>query len=85
GDAVTELQLQLLLGQGRNPATGEDLGRPFLNHRSVQQRVRERAAALDPALPDDERAAAMRQISDEEAARGTRCTAAGYDYTFSVL
>ncbi|MDR2381616.1 MAG: relaxase domain-containing protein, partial [Bifidobacteriaceae bacterium] len=40
GDAVTELQLQLLLGQGRNPATGEDLGRPFLNHRSVQQRVR---------------------------------------------
>ncbi|MDR2381290.1 MAG: relaxase domain-containing protein, partial [Bifidobacteriaceae bacterium] len=84
GDAVTELQLQLLIGQGRNPVTGEDLGRPFLSHRSVRQRVRERAAALDPALSDDERAAAMRQIGDEEAARGTRRTVAGYDYTFSV-
>ncbi|MCL1900476.1 MAG: relaxase domain-containing protein [Promicromonosporaceae bacterium] len=84
GDVVTEQQLKLLIGQGCNPVTGEDLGRPYLNHRSVQQRITQRAAALDPALHDDERAAAVQQITDEETARGTRRTIAGYDYTFSV-
>ncbi|MDR3359620.1 MAG: relaxase domain-containing protein [Bifidobacteriaceae bacterium] len=84
GDAVTETQLQLLIGQGRNPVTGEDLGRPYLNHRGVHQRVQDRAAALDPALSAQERAAAVRQITDEEAEHGTRRTVAGYDYTFSV-
>ena len=84
GDVVTELQLQLLIGQGCNPVTGESLGRPYLNHRSVQQRIVQRAAALDPGLHEDERAAAVQQITTEETARGTRRTVAGYDYTFSV-
>lgn len=84
GDRVSEVQLQLLVGQGCNPVTGEILGRPYLNHRNVQQRIAQRAAALDPALHDDERAAAVQQITEEETARGNRRTIAGYDYTFSV-
>ncbi len=43
GDVVSEAQLQLLIGQGRNPVTGEVLGRPYLQHRSVAQRVEDRA------------------------------------------
>ncbi len=84
GDVVTEVQLQLLIGQGCNPVTGESLGRPYLNHRSVQQRIAERAAVLDLTLHEDERAAAVQQLTVEETARGTRRTVAGYDYTFSV-
>jgi conjugative relaxase-like TrwC/TraI family protein len=84
GDVVTETQLELLIGQGRNPVTGEDLGRPYLHHASARERVRARGAALDPALHGADRAAAVRQIEAEEAARGTRRTIAGYDYTFSV-
>ncbi|MDR0284642.1 MAG: relaxase domain-containing protein [Propionibacteriaceae bacterium] len=84
GDVVSEVQLQLLVGQGCNPVTGEPLGRPYLRHRSVQQRVAQRAAVLDSGLQDEERATAVQQITSEETARGTRRTVAGYDYTFSV-
>ncbi|MCL1899437.1 MAG: relaxase domain-containing protein, partial [Promicromonosporaceae bacterium] len=84
GDVVTEAQLQALIGQGCNPVTGEDLGRPLLHHSSVQERVRARAARLDSALSLEDRAAAVQEITSEETARGTRRTVAGFDYSFSV-
>ena len=84
GDVVTERQLQQLVGQGCNPVTGEALGRPYLNHASVQQRIAQRAASLDAALTQDERDAMVQQIGDEEAAAGVRRTVAAYDYTFSA-
>jgi len=84
GDQVSEVQLRQLVGEGCNPVTGEALGRPYLNHASVQQRVAARVALLDAALDAASRDALVQQIGDEEAARGMRRTIAAYDYTFSV-
>lgn len=84
GDAVSEAQLQLLLGMGRDPVTGEALGRAYPVYRSVAERVRDRVAGLDAGLSVDERAAAVTAIEAEEVGNAPRRAVAGYDYTFSV-
>lgn len=83
-DEVTEEQLQLLLGSGKNPVDRSPLGRAFPVYRTFRERVKERTDALDPDLSSDERKAAVDAIEREEAARGSRRTVAGYDYTFSL-
>jgi len=83
GDQVGEAQLQLLMGWGRHPVTGEPLGRGFPVYTPVSQRVDRRARALDPRLSDLERAAALSLIEQQESERGTRRAVAGFDYTFS--
>lgn len=84
GDQVSEFQLQLLVGMGRNPVTGEPLGLAYPAYKTVVERISERAAALDPMLGPVSRAEAVAQIEAEEAARGTRRAVAGYDFTFSI-
>ena len=84
GDQVSEAQLQLLIGMGRDPITGEPLGRAYPVYTTVMERIEERTAVLDPALGPAERGRAIAVIEAEEAQRGTRRAVAGYDFTFSI-
>ncbi|MGN7705079.1 MobF family relaxase, partial [Cellulosimicrobium sp. 22601] len=84
GDQVSEAQLQLLVGMGRDPITGGPLGRAYPEYRSVAERIEARTAALDPALGPASRAEAVATIEAEEAERGTRRVVAGFDFTFSI-
>ena len=81
---VSEAQLQLLVGMGRDPITGEPLGEAYRQYASVQERVDHRVADLDPELGPVSRAEQVAAIEAEEAERGTRRAVAGYDLTFSV-
>lgn len=84
GDEVSESQLQLLVGMGRDPITGDPLGRAFPKYVSVTDRISKRVAGLDADLGMGERAAQIAQIEAEEIERGNRRAVAGFDYTFSV-
>lgn len=84
GDEVSEAQLQLLVGMGRDPVTGVPLGRDYPVYKSVAQRILERTAALDPHLDRVGRARAITAIEAEETERGTRRAVAGFDFTFSI-
>ncbi|WP_017792474.1 MobF family relaxase [Leucobacter salsicius] len=84
GEKVTEAQLQLLIGMGRDPLTGDPLGRAYPAYRSVADRVEERVGALDPDLGPISRGQAVAAIEVEESERGTRRAVAGYDFTFSI-
>lgn len=84
GGRVSEAQLQLLVGMGRDPITGEPLGEAYRQYASVQERVDKRVADLDLELGPVSRADQVEAIEAEEAERGTRRAVAGYDLTFSV-
>ena len=84
GDLVTESQLKLLVGEGRDPATGAQLGRPYRVFAPAGERVAARVAALDPELSGADRVGAVARIEGEEPARGSRRAVAGFDFTFSV-
>lgn len=71
-DQVSEAQLQLLIGMGRDPITGEPLGRAFPQYAPVAERIGARAERLPGELGPAGRAEAVAQIEAEEAARGTR-------------
>jgi conjugative relaxase-like TrwC/TraI family protein len=84
GDEVTPQQLALLLGTGRDPVTGEPLGRAFPEYDGVRARVAARVAKLPRDLSDVQRSEAAAEIAREEVAAGSRRAVAGYDFTFSV-
>jgi hypothetical protein len=84
GDEVTPRQLALLLGAGRDPVTGEPLGRGFPQYDAAKARVATRVADLPRDLSDEQRREAAVTIAQEEVAAGTRRAVAGYDFTFSV-
>src|SRR5690625_1521013 len=84
GDQVTEAQLQLLVGMGRDPITGDPLGRAYQSFAPVSERIEARVAELDGSLSPAVRAEQIAQIEAEETERGTRRAVAGFDYTFSV-
>ncbi|GAA3871226.1 hypothetical protein GCM10022381_12920 [Leifsonia kafniensis] len=84
GDPVSESQLQLLVGMGRDPLTGEPLGRAYPAYTAVAERIAERVARLDRALGVVDRAEASAAIEVEEKDRGTRRAVAGFDFTFSI-
>lgn len=84
GDEVTGQQLLLLLGMGRDPVRGTALGRAYPEYVPVAERVEQRAAELEAGLGEDERAAAVARITEEERSKGSRRAVAGYDFTFSV-
>lgn len=84
GDQVTEAQLQLLAGMGRDPITAAPLGLAYPVYRLLPERIEARIGALDAGLGIDAKAAAVSQIEAEEAARPTRRAVAGYDFTFSI-
>ncbi|MGE0306832.1 MAG: MobF family relaxase [Acidimicrobiia bacterium] len=84
GATVSEPQLVLLIGQGRDPVTGDQLGAAFQRFATHKERVDERAANLNPHLSDEERAQLVDEIEAEEMAKGSQTATAGFDYTFSV-
>ncbi|MFC5273244.1 MobF family relaxase [Brachybacterium sacelli] len=84
GDRVSEAQLQLLMGMGRDPITGDPLGRAFPAYKSVPERIEARIADLDPDLSPGAKGEAIAQIEAEETERGKRRAVAGFDFTFSV-
>lgn len=84
GAPVSEAQLQLLLGMGRDPVTGDPLGKAYPVFPIVEDRIAARIARLDPALGADQRAEAVVVIEAEESARTSRRAVAGYDFTFSL-
>ncbi|WP_350351642.1 MobF family relaxase [Microbacterium sp. A8/3-1] len=84
GDQVSEAQLQLLVGMGRDPVTSEPLGRAYPEYRSMAERVEARTVALDPTLGPASVAEAAAAIEAEESERGTRRAVAGFDFTFSI-
>ncbi|WP_294181311.1 MobF family relaxase [uncultured Schumannella sp.] len=84
GAQVSEAQLQLLIGMGHDPITGEPLGRAYQQFTSATERVKQRVDALDPDLGPVTRAREVAMIEAEEAERGTRRAVAGFDFTFSV-
>lgn len=83
GDTVTSQQLQLLIGTGLDPVTGEQLGRAFPVYPPTEERVAARVADLSPDLTNDQRKQAVQQIKAEEV-RKPSSGVAGFDYTFSV-
>jgi conjugative relaxase-like TrwC/TraI family protein len=84
GMQVTEEQLALLVGTGRDPVTGEQLGRAYPSYRRLADRIEERVAALDPEMTQEDCAAETTRIEAEETAAGMRRAVAGFDLTFSV-
>ncbi|WP_407343381.1 MobF family relaxase [Pengzhenrongella phosphoraccumulans] len=84
GDVVTARQLENLLGGGRDPLTGEPLGRAFATYEPLRDRIATRVATLDPHLSVLQRASAVARIEGEETGCGTRRAVAGFDLTFSV-
>ena len=83
GDMVTTQQLQLLIGAGHDPITGEKLGRSFPTFPPLEQRMADRAAELPADLTDKQRKEALDQIKAEESAKASSGVA-GFDFTFSV-
>lgn len=84
GDEVTEEHLQLLIGLGRDPVTGEALGRAYPVYRTAADRAAV-ARDEDGAGPDpSEGASAAAPPSEEEPARSRQRAVAGYDFTFSI-
>jgi conjugative relaxase-like TrwC/TraI family protein len=81
---VTEAQLVLLLGMGRDPVTGEQLGRAFAGFTSVADRIAKRTATLSPDLSIEARETEVAHIEAEETERGSRHAVSGFDFTFSV-
>lgn len=84
GAQVSEAQLQLLLGMGLDPVTGDPLGKAYPVFPGVGDRIAARLGRLDPALSATERAEAVAVIEAEESARTARRAVAGYDFTFSL-
>ena len=84
GGEVTEPHLQLLLGLGCDPITGEPLGKALPKFKSAAQRIEARIQKLPDELSVAQRAEAITDIEGEENARGRRRAVAGFDYTFSV-
>lgn len=83
GDQVTPQQLQLLIGAGLDPVTGEKLGRAFPVFAPVEERIAARVAELSSSLTAEQRSEAERQIKAEESVKPSSGVA-GFDYTFSV-
>ena len=84
GDRVSEAQLQLLIGMGRDPITGKPLGLAFPNYKTPPERIDSRIADLEPTMTPGAKGEAVAQIVAEETARGTRRAVAGFDFTFSI-
>jgi len=83
GMPVTEEQLALIIGLGRDPITGDQLGRAYAAYKTLSARIAERVEQLDPETQDD-CAAETTRIEAEETAAGSRQAVAGFDLTFSV-
>src|SRR5680860_404131 len=84
GSVVTQSQLALLLGMGRDPVTGDQLGLAYQEFPTVPQRIAKRIEGIEPGPADGDREAAITKIEKEENKKGPRSAVAGFDFTFSV-
>lgn len=84
GMPVTEEQLALLIGMGRDPITGEQLGRAYPVYSPLAERIGLRVDTLEPTMATADRAAETARIEAEEMVAGGRHAVAGFDLTFSV-
>ena len=78
-DVVTEAQLQLLIGLGRDPVTGEPLGRAYPVYGMAADRAVDGLSG-DGGRPTKRAAASALEQPDEKRRRAV----AGYDFTFSI-
>lgn len=69
---------------GRDPVTGDQLGRAYPEYKSLNARLKERVDGLATDLSAGDRAAEICRIEAEETRSGSRHAVAGYDLTFSV-
>jgi conjugative relaxase-like TrwC/TraI family protein len=69
---------------GRDPITGEQLGRAYPSYKRLADRIQDRVETLDPEMTLEDCAAETTRIEAEETAAGTRQAVAGFDLTFSV-
>ena len=84
GSPVSEEQMGALYGAGRDPLTGEPLGRPYLVFAPVAERIAAKVAALPGDLTRARRAELIEAIETSERARRTPGAVAGFDLTFTV-
>ena len=84
GGEVAESHIQLLLGLGCDPVTGEPLGKAWPKFKTAAQRIEVRIQQLLAGLSVAQRAEAITDIEGEEIARDRRRAVAGFDHTFSV-
>ncbi|RLP67774.1 conjugal transfer protein [Mycetocola reblochoni] len=84
GGLVSEEQLRRLMGFGRDPNSGEPLGRPYRKFATAAERVDRRLEKLPDTLIGEERATQTALIEAEEAAKPMGAPVAGFDLTFSV-
>ena len=84
GEHVSEAQLQLLIGMGCDPITGQSLGEAYRRYPTLTERIERRVQALDPNMGPVTHARQVTAIEAEEVARGTRRAVAGFDFTFSA-
>lgn len=84
GAAVTEVAMSAVFGAGRDPITGEPLGRGYPTFRTLAQRITDRCAALPDAMDGEARASAVARITEIETARRARVAVAGFDLTFTA-
>lgn len=81
---VAEEQLRRLMGFGQDPATGEQLGRPYRSFATVQDRIERRLNRLPETLSPDEYAEQEAMIESEERRKPSGSAVAGFDLTFSA-
>jgi conjugative relaxase-like TrwC/TraI family protein len=80
---VTEPAMEAVFGHGRDPITGEQLGRAYRRPRPLEARIDDRVARLgDMPVPD--RAVAVARIRSEEVVRRPASAVAGFDLTFTA-
>lgn len=84
GDQVTDEQLARLLGQGRDPITGEPLGRPYQHFPTVPERITDRINALPANHTAEEHTTATKAIEQQEHKADPKTAVAGFDLTSSV-
>lgn len=83
GSIVLEPAMAFLFGQGRNPLTGEALGRAYPQFTPARDRIAARVARLPTELEGADRAAAVEAITRVELARPRPSAVAGFDHTFT--
>ena len=84
GAQVHESQLALLIGLGRDPITGDLLGRAFPEYQGAEARIAARTAEIPDDVCGEDRDAEIARIEAEEGVASNRRPVAGFDFTFSV-
>ncbi|MCW2928394.1 MAG: conjugal transfer protein, partial [Thermoleophilia bacterium] len=84
GGPVTEAHLQLLIGLGRNPVTGEALGRAYPVYGTVEDGAPRGYGNAGPERGPSVPGVAAEPAAVEQPRAGRRRAVAGYDFTFSI-